>query len=263
MAFGSRMVSTNSLSPPAFPPIVGTGFVVDPRGLVVTNRHVIEMMEGIPSAARFVMVFPLPHVFDEKVFVGILTRQISRVFMLDPLEIPEPLYGEANPDFAFAEIDLQGLSSLDISGEPNLIDVGNDIMTMGFPMGERYLSPYAIDTVSQITPFTRHGIISSVLPCACPHPHGFSIDVLSEPGASGSPIFLADEATVIGILHAGVDNAPVTYGVPAWILKQALDQLGWEPQPAKPTLNEVIEVEKSTQAKPFEWTMIPNMRSQR
>jgi len=48
---------------------------------------------------------------------GILTRRISRVFILDALEAPEPLFGEVNPDFAFAEIDLQGLPCLELSAE--------------------------------------------------------------------------------------------------------------------------------------------------
>lgn len=159
-----------------------------------------------------------------------------------------------NPDFAFAEIDLHGLPCLDISAEANVIEVGSEIVTLGFPMGEKYLSPYSTDAVSQITPFARHGIISSVLPCACKHPHGFSIDVLSESGASDSPIFLAEEGTVIGILHAGFDHAPVTYGVPGWILKQGLDSVrrDWQPQ-AKPTLNDVVEAERSMKPKPLEW----------
>lgn len=80
VAFGSRVASTNTLSPPAFPPIVGTGFIVDSRGLVVTNRHVIEEMEKIPLQARFVMVFPRPEILGEEVVGGILTRQMTRVF---------------------------------------------------------------------------------------------------------------------------------------------------------------------------------------
>jgi S1-C subfamily serine protease len=258
VAFGSRIASANRLAPPPFPPIIGTGFVVDSRGLIATNRHVLEAMERIPHEARFVMVFPRPEVLDETIFAGVLTRPILRAFILDAVEAPAPLFGEANPDVSFAEIDLQGLPSLDVSAEANVIQVGSEVVTMGFPMGEQYLSPYSTETVSQISPFARHGIISSVLPCECKHPHGFSIDVLSEGGASGSPIFLAEEATVIGILHAGVNHAPVTYGVPGWILKQGLDQLrrDWKPIQAKATLNEVVEAEKSTEAKPLEWTRI-------
>jgi S1-C subfamily serine protease len=258
VAFGSRLASTNILGPPPpFPPIVGTGFIVDSRGLVITNRHVIEEMDKIPPEARFVMLFPKPQMEGEKIYGGILTRRISRVFVFDAVVSPQPLFGEDNPDFAFAEIDIQGLPSLNLSNEPSVIEVGSEIATMGFPMGEEYLSPYSDQQVSQISPFARHGIISSVLPCECPHPHGFSIDVLSESGASGSPIFLAEDGRVIGILHAGVDSAPVTYGVPAWILKQGLEALDWSPQETKMTLTEVIEAERPLApkaSKPLQWT---------
>lgn len=256
VAFGSRIAKGSSDSPPPFPPIIGTGFIVDSRGLAVTNRHVVEAMETIPKEARFVMIFPRPEVIGDRVFVGLLTRQINRAFILDALDVPDPLYGEVNPDFAFVEVDLQGLSSLNLIANGNLIEVGSEVVTMGFPMGEVYLSPYSKNFVSQISPFARHGIISSVLPCECPNPHGFSIDVLSEGGASGSPIFLAESGTVIGILHAGFNNAPVTYGVPMWILKQGLDQLNWAPQPDKKTLQEIVEAKRSQGPKSLEWTTI-------
>ena len=202
------------------------------------------------------MVFPKPEVLGDNVVGGVLTRQMTRVFILDALESPAPLFGEVNPDFAFAEIDLQGLPSLNITDQARVIEVGAEIVTMGFPMGEKYLSPYSKDTVSQISPFARHGIISSVLPCECNHPHGFSIDVLSEGGASGSPIFLAEDGTVVGILHASFSHAPVTYGIPAWILKQGLDALNWQPQQEKKTLAEVVEAERTIEPKPLEWTRV-------
>jgi hypothetical protein len=41
-----------------------------------------------------------------------------------------------NPDFAFAEIDLQELPCLELSAEANAIEVGSEVVTMGFPMGE-------------------------------------------------------------------------------------------------------------------------------
>ena len=50
------------------------------------------------------MVFPRPHVFDEKVFAGVLMRRISRVFVLDAREVPDPLYSEVNPDFALRKL---------------------------------------------------------------------------------------------------------------------------------------------------------------
>jgi S1-C subfamily serine protease len=48
----------------------------------------------------------------------------------------------------------------------------------------------------------RRGIISSVFPFASPFPHGFTIDAMVQPGASGSPIFLEDQPVVVGMVES-------------------------------------------------------------
>jgi len=48
----------------------------------------------------------------------------------------------------------------------------------------------------------RKGIISSVFPFASPFPHGFTIDAMVQPGASGSPIFLEDQPIVVGMVES-------------------------------------------------------------
>jgi hypothetical protein len=62
-----------------------------------------------------------------------------------------------------------------------------------FPQGDVPLMPYSETKASQVSPFARRGIISSVLPCPCADPHGFSVDILSAGGSSGSPIVRADD----------------------------------------------------------------------
>src|SRR5437660_10524844 len=37
--------------PPVFPPIVGTGFIID-DGIVVTNNHVVRRLAGLPQPAE-------------------------------------------------------------------------------------------------------------------------------------------------------------------------------------------------------------------
>ncbi len=79
--------------------------------------------------------------------------------------------------------------------------------------------------ITQLMPFLKHGIISSVQPFPCPFPHGFSTDVLTQGGNSGSPVFLADNPVVLGI-HKGVvpggDNMTIT--VPSHLIAKALEQ---------------------------------------
>ena len=71
-------------------------------------------------------------------------------------------------------------------------------------------------------PFLRHGIISSVHPFPCPNPHGFTIDALSQAGASGSPIILADSPAVVGMLYAAFEQKSITYALPSGLLEECV-----------------------------------------
>ena len=89
----------------------------------------------------------------------------------------------------------------------------------------------------------HHQLISSVLPWPYADPHGFSIDIMSEGGASGSPIFRTDDPRAIGILHGGFPAAPITYGVPGHLLQSGLEvaTTDWNPDLSNiSTLREVM-----------------------
>ena len=257
VAFGSRIALSRDINPPAFPPLVGTGFVVDSRGLVLTNQHVVEALAKIPGHARFVMVFPDPIAQEGQVQFGVVVRSILKVNSISSFESAGPFFGEEKPNFALVQIDVQGVPALTICAESHTIQSGTEVATLGFPMGERPLTPYG--KVSQIAPFARRGIVSSVLPCECADPHGFSIDVLSEGGASGSPIFRSHDPSVIGVLHAGFDGAPITYAVPGHLLKAGLEAAleDWQPDLDRvPRLQDLVAAERRSGLKPFEWSSI-------
>jgi S1-C subfamily serine protease len=63
VAFGSKAATTGGDKAPVFPRLVGTGFVVDPRGIIATNKHVAEALRALPphpvsgEAAAFALVF--------------------------------------------------------------------------------------------------------------------------------------------------------------------------------------------------------------
>lgn len=48
LAFVAKVVRGPAGKPPLFPTIFGTGFLINPDGLAVTNRHVIEVFSKIP-----------------------------------------------------------------------------------------------------------------------------------------------------------------------------------------------------------------------
>ena len=259
VAFGSRLSPSEAGTAPGFPPIVGTGFIVDERGMVLTNQQVIDAIEEIPAPARFVMLFPEPVSVNGKTMFGVILRKIRAVNSISSFESSGPYFGETKPDFAFVQIDIRGLPVMEICGDSGVLEVGLEVATLGFPMGEVPLTPYDQGRASQISAFARRAIVSSVLPCACPDPHGFSIDVLSEGGASGSPIFRTDDPRAIGILHAGIDGAPITYGVPGHLLEEGLKlvRAEWHPDLSGiPTLAQVVEKDRSQGIRGFDWTTV-------
>jgi hypothetical protein len=119
-------------------------------------------------------------------------------------------------------------------------------------MGDEPLRVYG--NINQLIPFLRHGIVSSVLPYDCPSPHGFTIDVMSQGGASGSPIFLTELPLVVGILHAGFPGTNFTYAVPARWIADALKQLTSSPLDVTgvPTVREQIARASEEGSGPFE-----------
>ena len=56
----------------------------------------------------------------------------------------------------------------------------------------------------QITPVVQQAVVSAVLPFACETPHGYVINIMVQPGASGSPAFTPDSGDVIGVLYGSI-----------------------------------------------------------
>jgi len=125
-------------------------------------------------------------------------------------------------------------------------------------MGEDALIVY--DKITQISPLLRHGIISSNYPYPGPSPHGFTTDIMTQGGESGSPFFQPDTGSVIGLLDSGFDATNVTIGIPSWIVKRALDsclrdypfEFG-----ASPTLANIMKNPRPTMPLNWEEVILP------
>ena len=256
VAFASRLVRKKDPSAPLLPQFIGTGFFVDRRGLVATNRHVVEALRALPIhpeegyPAAMALVFTESARGDGGSEVGCMGVGIRQYWPLTTFNAPEYYYGDPLPDVAWVQLEVQEVPPLELSAEPWVIKVGTSVATAGFPLGDAALTAYK--SINQITPTLRHGIVSSVFPFPCAHPHGFTIDVTSQGGASGSPIFLASQPTVVGLLHAGFDGTNFTFAVPGSILKGALDSLL---QTVTINLDGVktLEALKARGIQPFEW----------
>src|SRR5437879_1289916 len=108
VAFGSKTLVSKSTKVPAFPTIIGTGFVVDERGLVVTNRHVVRALEKLPAhpktgeSAAFALgcsdvKAALGGVCMNVVFIGL--RRWDKLTSFTGKKDPH-YYGEPLPDMA-------------------------------------------------------------------------------------------------------------------------------------------------------------------
>lgn len=234
VAFGSKAVSTPGGKEPVFPRLIGTGFVVDPRGIVATNKHVAEALRALPphpvsgEPAAFALVFG-----DVQTINGEHTLRMAAV-NIRGYDLPTgfwfkgPYYGAPTPDLAFVQLNVQGLPAVTLATEPNTLRIGMPVATAGFALGTDALVVYG--GVNQVTPILRRGIVASLYPFPCPKPHGFTIDIMTLGGESGSPIFFADSPVVVGLLHAGFDNTNITIALPsAFVAKGLAESLGAAP----------------------------------
>jgi S1-C subfamily serine protease len=234
VALGSLAVPSRLRFGPneGFPQIIGTGFVVDSRGIVITAGHVARALTSLPrhpesgKHAAVAILFSEPVRVEDALEMKPLWVEVKGYSFLENFTTNEGIfYGEKLPDLAFLQLGVRDLSPLTFCATPDVIRVGVDVAFAGFPFGSQGLLLTIDDQpaiVVQGTPFLRHGIISSVHPFPCPQPHGFSIDAISHGGASGSPIFRRDDPSVIGMLYAAFEGEGLTYALPGHLLQWAV-----------------------------------------
>lgn len=200
-------ISKLSVGPrrPHFPTILGTGFFVDSSGLAVTNRHVIDFFSQIPphpqtKESSLAAVFFLPS--DDGVGWQMLRVDVVSFAALAHFTSSENWYGETVPDIGYVQLAVREVKPLKLANEKGYLNIGMDVATIGYPMGDLPLT--ALGKLNQASPFLRCGIVSSVFPCPCPLPHGFTMDIMQQGGSSGSPILRADDGVVVGMMAKSI-----------------------------------------------------------
>jgi len=242
--------------PTDFPPILGTGFIVNENGLIVTNDHILDAISKLwrpPGAEKDWGVFAtLFHMTPEGQVK--IPLEIIGAGKIDTFAPGGAYYGPKKPDLAFMHVKARGLPSLKISDCS--IEEGIELATAGYPMGTDALR--APGWLHQITPTLQSGIVSAVLPYPCEAPHAFTINVMAQGGASGSPVFYPDSGAVAGILYGGlldshqVDSHQVptniSYVVPSHyinhLIKEMLENPEFKNSVDKMTIDEMIASNK-------------------
>jgi hypothetical protein len=224
VALGVRQ--TTPLGGDDYANIIGTGFVVDPRGIVVTAGHIVETLMAADERA-FAMPFENPEPRGDKIAARITLVDIRDYAKLSAFEsVNGEFYGDEIPDIGFLQLMAKGVPALPMGAEPGVLRVGTSIAFCGYPLGSGGLAPRPTSdepTLNQIMPFLRSGIIASVFPFPCPQPSGFTIDAWSQGGASGSPILLAHEPTAIGMLCSKLEGSNITIALPGHVIKGAIE----------------------------------------
>ncbi len=172
---------------------IGTGFIVDPNGLIITNQHVVSNTD-----AAYVVITE------------------------DGIKYPvvEVVRDDSN-DIAILKIDGKNLKTLELGDSENLL-VGQTVIAIGTPLGQ-YAGSVTSGIISGLSRSVRtssgwFGATSKV------YENVIQTDAAVNPGNSGGPL-ISTEGKVIGVNFAtssGVDN--ISFALPINLVKQRIDE---------------------------------------
>ncbi len=246
--------------PPLFPSIIGTGFIVDSHGIVATNSHVVRAIANVPRPSDFPPdKWPVHAILFRITEAGQLEipLEVAGVSQITKISAGKAYYGpKEGPDLGFVVLKVKGLVPLQIDDETE-VEEGIEVATAGYPMGTDALT--APGWLHQLTPTLQKGIVSAVLPYPCSRPHGFSINIMTQGGASGSPVFSCTTGRILGVLYAGLDDfdetldqkdlyrvpTAISYVVPSHYIAPTLESMKGNPDFKMPadaiTIDEMLQ----------------------
>ncbi|MBI3849219.1 MAG: trypsin-like peptidase domain-containing protein [Verrucomicrobia bacterium] len=195
--------------------IVGSGFCVDPNGVVVTCQHIVSafMEKSVPDhMAEFDPAerkSKLHHEDNVKI-------QIPFVVFLIPGDVPhqiKALLCRVDQIMARTDCDLALVRVLPHTALPNGypfleiepyddISEGDEIATYGYPLGN-----FLFEQIGTITSSFTRGSISSIVPSQGilrEHLRMFQLNLTATYGNSGGPVFAVRTGRAFGVLQGGI-----------------------------------------------------------
>jgi S1-C subfamily serine protease len=218
--------------------IIGSGFCIHPRGIIVTTRHVIDAFLDKPFNQQ--PTTPSGNPGDNKLYLKEIKFQVPYAIFFDvgystaQISIPivrfEQVIAKADYDLALARLSPHiafpdGFPSLQIESY-EAIHEGMEIATCGFPLGN-----FLKDNVGTMTSSFSKGILSSMIPSSNVTKEllrGFQLDLTATQGNSGGPVFSLYSGKVIGVIHGGIQKAQgFTIAQPIWPVAEgrSLDEI--------------------------------------
>lgn len=172
---------------------IGTGFIVDPNGIIVTNQHVVS-----DTTAKY------------KVITSDGTEY----------ETVEILRDDGN-DIAILKIDAKNLKALEL-GDSDRLMVGQTVIAIGTPLGE-YAGSVTTGVISGLgrSVTASSGWFDSTTKV---YENVIQTDAAVNPGNSGGPL-INSQGKVIGINFATTANADnISFALPINVVKQRLSE---------------------------------------
>ncbi len=172
---------------------IGTGFIVDPNGIIITNQHVVS---------------------DTSSTYKVITNDGKEY------EVIEILRDDSN-DIAVLKVDATSLDSLDLGNSDTLL-VGQTVIAIGNPLGE-YAGSVTTGVISGVnrSVTTSSGWFGSTTKV---YEDVIQTDAAVNPGNSGGPL-ISSEGKVIGVNFATTSNADnISFALPINRVKQRLDE---------------------------------------
>ena len=167
---------------------VGSGFIVDSRGYIVTNAHV----------------------------VGENPKELI-VYFIDGKELPgEVLWKDTTLDMAVVKVDATNLPIVEL-GDSDAIQVGELAIAIGNPLGLRYdrtVTQGIISGLNRTIQVSPRDIMEDLI----------QTDAAINPGNSGGPL-INNEGHIIGINTAKASAESLGFAIPINIAKPIINQL--------------------------------------